>query len=267
MERATAAAIEKWVRDGGVLVAAAGAARQDEYDEAFDGLDALLGRGAVLAYDRFRGPLRSKLELLFLKPLDTVRTEAGASFPAYAVRETFTPASNAVVLARFADGSPAWVSASAGKGAGYYLSAFPATAWLKPALPVMPCGKGGPETEADGSPKYPQFEPIAFDAAAGSAVIQPLVKAGIRPDIRIDKPHLLCNRLTGADGTVVTVVNLGRQQAGPAETVSLEIDGLTRAGRVWSYAFPKGLESSRNGNTLTIRLPRVDLVDLIVIEK
>jgi hypothetical protein len=267
MERATAPAIEKWVRDGGILAASAGAARKDEYDEPFTGLDAVLGRGPRTAYDRYRGALRSKLELLFLKPLDTVKPEAGAAFPALAVRETFAAASNAVVLARFGDGSPAWVSSAAGRGTGYYMGTFPATAWLKPALPVMPCGKGGPETAADGSPRYPSFEPVAFDAVAGSAVIRPLAQAGIRPDIRIDKPHLAANRLTGSEGTVVTLVNLGRQQAGPAESVTLEVDGLSRTGRIWSYAFPKGLESTRDGNTLVIRLPKVELADLIVIEK
>jgi hypothetical protein len=267
LERATAGAIENWVLDGGVLVASAGAAREDEYDEPFTGLDRALGRGARTAYDRYRGALRSKIELLMLKPLDVVKREDGSSYNAYAVRETFTPASNAVVMARFADGSPARVSTPVGKGRGWYTGTFPATAWLKPALPVMPCGKGGPETAADGSPRYPQFEPVAFDPAAGRAVTEPLAAAGIKPDIRIDKPNLVSNRLTGPDGTVVTLVNLGRQQAGPADTVTLEIDSLTRAGRVWSYAFPKGLESSRNGNTLTVRLPRVDLVDVIVVEK
>lgn len=108
---------------------------------------------------------------------------------------------------------------------------------------------------------------LRLSPANDAGLAAELAKAGIRPDIRADKAHLVFNRLTGSEGTVVTVVNPGRQQAGVAEAVTVEIDGLTRVGRVWSYAFPRGLESRRNGTVLTIRVPCVDLADAIVIEK
>jgi hypothetical protein len=108
---------------------------------------------------------------------------------------------------------------------------------------------------------------ILIDSAAVAAGIVSLLEAGIRPDIRSDKPNLACNRLTGPDGTVVTVVNLGLSAGNVAESVKLEIDGVSRVGRVWSYAFPKGLESASGGNGLTVTIPRLGLADVLVIEK
>ncbi|MFO7535257.1 MAG: hypothetical protein R6X19_06190 [Kiritimatiellia bacterium] len=108
---------------------------------------------------------------------------------------------------------------------------------------------------------------ILIDSAAGADWLVPLSDSGLRPDIRSDKPNLACNRLTGPRGTVVTVANLGLPAGGAAESVKLEIDGVSRVGRVWSYAFPKGLESASEGNCLTVTLPRLGLADVLVIEK
>ena len=131
---------------------------------------------------------------------------------------------------------------------------------------MLPCGKGGPEAMADGSPRYPSFEPVDFDEAAGALVLRPLADAGIRPDIRADRPHVVCNRLAGPGGTVLTVVNLGMQQRGAVKPLRLEIDGVDRAGKVWSYGFPEGLATEARPGGITITLPEVQLGDIVVIE-
>ena len=129
------------------------------------------------------------------------------------------------------------------------------------------CGDSRDAAAADAIAAWVTKGGLRLSSTNDAALAAELTKAGLRPDIRADKAHLIFNRLTGTEGTVVTAVNLGRQQAGPAEGVTVEIDGLTRVGRVWSYAFPQGLENSRKGNALTIRVPRVDVADVIVIEK
>lgn len=266
LERATVAPITAWVKAGGTLYASAGAARKDEYDEPLNLLDAVLGRGARKTWHRYGGALRSDIELPFLKPLDRVKVGNG-SFPALATKETFTPAAGATVLATYADGTPAFVSMQTGKGRGYYIGTEPAEAWAQKALPVLPCGKGGPEKLPDGSPRYPSFEPVDFDAAAAGVILRPLRDAGIKPDIQASAPHVVCNRLAGPKGTVITVVNLGMQQRGAVKSLTLSVDGIEGAGKVWSYFFPKGLRTERKGGTLTLTLPKVELVDIVVIEK
>ncbi len=263
MERATAKAVADWVKGGGVLYASAGAARKDEYDEPLPALSAPLGRGAQTSYMRCRGPVRSKLELLFLKPLDTVTLEGGGSFEAVGTVEKFGGGEDVAVLGRFADGSPAFVSRKHGAGRAYYIGAMPGEAWAKKALPVMPCGKGGPENRT----RYPQFEPVAFDAPAASAILRPLKDAGIAPDLRADQPNVVCNRLAGPKGSVITVVNLGHGQKGPVQNLSVSIDGIASARKVWSYYQPKGLAHELKDGTLTIQLPEVKLADVVVVEQ
>jgi len=269
MERKTAEAIAEWVRKGGVLYASVGAARKDEYDEPLETLDDVLGRGAQTVYTRHRGPLRSKIELPFLKPLDriTLAGEEAKTFPALASVERFSPTSEVAVLGCFGDGSPAFIRNRYGKGTAYYVGTKPATAWLQKALPRLPCGKGGPEKAADGSPRYTSFEPVDFDPIAGSVVLAPLWDAGVKPGILCSATNVVISRLTGPKGTVLTLVNLGMQQRGPVSPMVLHLEGIERVGRVWSYEFSEGIESEIAGGTLRIVLPRLEWADLVIIEK
>jgi hypothetical protein len=263
MERATAKTIAEWVKDGGVLYASAGAARKDEYDEPLADLDAVLGRGNPTKYQRYKGALRSKLELLFLKPLETVKLADGGAFDALATVEKFKAVKDAEVLGRYADGSPAFVRIKTGKGFGYYMAAMPGEAWAQKALPVMPCGKGGPENKI----RYPQFEPTDFDAAAAAAIVKPLADNTIVGDVKTDAANVVCNRLAGPKGTVVTLVNLGQTRKGTASDVKLQVAGLKSAGKVWSYAYPKGLKHELKEGLLTISMPELGLADIVIVEK
>ena len=261
LERATAKRIAEWVEGGGVLYASVGAAREDEYDEPCDLLDPILGRGKRISYARYEGPLRSKLELLFLKAQDQVKLPDGKTFEALASTEKFGASQGANILAIYADGSPAFVSAKVGKGTGYYVGTMPGEAWAKKALPVVPCGKGGPESNSS------QFEPTDFDPVAASVILQPLVDAKIQPDVRADKPHIVCNRLASGLGTVITVVNLGQTQKGSTRDVTLSIDGLDEPGKVWSYAHRDGLKHDYKGGSLSVHLPLLGLVEIVIVQR
>lgn len=260
LERATARAVAEWVQAGGLLYASAGAARKDEYDEPLADLDAVLGRGSRTAFERYKGPLRAKLELLFLEPLETVRLDSGPSFSALATLERFKAAAGASVLATYADGSPAFVRAQTGKGAGYYAGSFPAEAWARKALPVVPCGKGGPESNSS------QFEPTAFDPVPASLILRPLIEAGVAPEIASSQPNIVCNRLASDRAIVVTAVNLAGTTRGPARDVALRIPRVPSAVKVWSTASPQGIEHHLESGSLILRLPALDLAEVIIVE-
>jgi hypothetical protein len=265
LERATAPAIIEWVQSGGTLYASAGAARKDEHDEPLAALDAILGRGKRKAYHRYKGALRSKLELLFLKPLDKVQMNDGKIFDAIATRETFAPAKNATTLATWADGTPAFVSTTSGTGRGYYIGAMPAAAWAKSALPVVPMGKGGPVSNSS------QFEPVDFDPIAGNAILTPLREAGILPEVSASIPNITCNVLSSEKGLVITVVNLGHNRRGPVTNVTLTLQGLkteTLSDTAWSWAYrkPEGVKLARSAKGIEIALPTLKITDVIVIE-
>jgi hypothetical protein len=260
LERATAKALAEWVKEGGVLCASAGAARKDEYDEPLTDLDPVFGRGPRKSYERYKGALRTKLELLHLRPLETVKLPDSQTFSAFATVEKFQAAKDAAVLATYADGSPAVVSAAFGQGRGGYAGAMPGEAWARKAVPVVPMGKGGPETNSS------QFEPTDFDAGAASVILRPLLDAKIAPDFRLSHPNIVCNRLQSPKGTVITVVNLGHQRRGPAKEVTLEANGLPAPAKVWSYAHPEGLQHTFKDGALTVQLPTLGLTDILVVE-
>lgn len=262
IERATASVVADWVKTGGVFYAGVGTARKDEYDEPFDGLDALLGRGTINEYHRFGGPMRSKMELPFTTAMDTVSIgDEGKAFDAIITRERFTPAPGAQVIARFSDGSPAGVCMPGGAGAAYYFGVMPAAAWARHAIPLRPAGKGGPESSNC------QFEPVDFDLVAAEAILKPLKDFNIQPDLRVSVPHVVTNRLQGEKASVITIVNLGRQQKGKLSNVEVEIDNVPASIlRVWSTSQREGLKHSYSDGTLKLLLPELDLGSVVIIE-
>jgi len=261
LDERAAPKIVEWVHNGGILYASGGAARKNQYDEPFTALDDVLGRAEPREYTRYHGALRSKIELLFLNPLGKVAYADGSGFDALATLERFNKAGNAQTIATLADGSPAMVSMNIGSGAGYYVATFPGEAWAKKALPLKPAGRGGPESS------FTQFEPTDFDESAGSAILMPLRNAGIRPDLFSDKSMVVLNRLHSDKSDVVTAVNLvGAQQRGPVKDLTIAVDLPAAPARVWSYHYRAGLESHFDGHVLAIKMPELDLADVIVIE-
>ena len=109
LDRKAAKAIKEWVNAGGSMFATAGAARKDEFDASLTDLDEVLGRGKQVAYQRYKGPLRARLELLFEKPLDQIKPTAGESFKALCSLEEFEVIKGATVLATGKNGRAAWV--------------------------------------------------------------------------------------------------------------------------------------------------------------
>ena len=255
LERLAAEALKDWVTEGGVLFATAGAARRDEFDEPLTELDPVLGRGAPKTFRGYRGPLRAKLELLFEKTLD----RAGG-VEVLCSKETFEPAAEARVLARYdSDNQPAWVKHTVGKGVAYYSGILPGQAFVKPALPVQPAGKGGP---------YGDFEPVNFDPAAQSMILRPLQDNQILPDVSIAHRGVVAGRLSGPTSTVLPLVNLAEQHDGRLHNLKIVLTGVARPPqRVWSCFYPKGLPFKVLGHQVTITLPALQTADVIVLSQ
>jgi len=273
IEQATAKNVAAWVKAGGVVYLTAEAARRDEYDMPFTGLDAVVGRGAAVKTDRYKGPLRAKLELLWLEPKTAAHLKgldaqynAGEPGPpgaptiyrVYASLETFAPAKGATVLGTLDDGSPALVCAKSGKGWGYYTGTLPGQAFVRAALPIRVMGKGGPDTG------FSHFEVIDFDRNAWKAILAPVVKAGLASDLMINKRGVVGNILTGPASTVVTLNNLARQQDGTARDVTVRLPGVrpAKAVRTALHA-PATFTNEKDG--VTISLPEIDDADVVVI--
>ncbi len=262
LERVAATAIATWVQDGGTLFATAGAARRDEFDAPLTTLDAVLGRGAATASERYKGPLRARLELLFVKPLDTMSLTDGKALPVYCCREEFTAAPTAQVLATYQNGKPALVTTASGKGRAYYTGTLPGQAWVKPALPLVPQGKGGPHT----APHMTEWQ--GWDAVAAGVILVPVTAAQVAPDVLANHRGVITSRLKGPQSTVITVVNLALEADGTLRDVELRVSSARPVKRAWSCFHAQGsmLQPDAAAGTAVVRLPTLGPADVIVLE-
>jgi hypothetical protein len=262
IERKAAAEVKAWVKAGGTLFATAGAARKNEFDEPMTELDEVLDRGKSLAYERYKGPLRARLELLFVKALDEMKLSDGKTLPVFCSREEFEPGKAAMVLARYKDGKPALIANECGKGRAYYTGTLPGQAWAKAALPVLPQGKGGPHT----APHMAEW--LDHDAVAAAVILLPLQSAKLDPDVVANHRAVIINRLKSDRSTVITLVNLALEADGELKDVELRIAGAKALKRAWSCFHAKGnlLSGAENGVGV-VRLPTLGPADVLVLEQ
>lgn len=261
IESKAADALAGWVKEGGTVFATAGAARKDEFDAPLTKLDEVFGRGKTISYERYKGPLRARIELLHVKPLDEVKLADGKTLPVYCSREQFDPTATVKTLASYKNGKPAFTANSFGKGQAYYTGMLPGQSWVKAALPVLPQGKGGPHT----APNMTEWQ--GWDASAADVILTPVKNAKIEPDTVASHSGVVVNRLKSDKSTVLTVVNLGLEVNGELKDVELKISGTRPVKRAWSCFNAKGslVKSTDNGTTV-IRLPSLKTADVVILE-
>jgi hypothetical protein len=261
LDRAAAKAVKDWVKAGGTAFATAGAARKDEFDAPLTELDEVFGRGKSVSYERYKGPLRARLELLFVQALDEVGLAGGKKLSVYCSREEFEPAGEAKVLATYKSGKPALIENESGKGRAYYAGTLPGQTWAKAALPVLPQGKGGPHTAAH------MTEWLGHDAVAADVILTPARSAKIVPDVTVNRRGVITGRLASDKSTVIPVVNLALEADGELRDVELRVTGGKGIQRAWSCFHAKGnlLGGGENG-VAVVRLPTLGPADVVVLE-
>jgi hypothetical protein len=191
------AALEKWVRAGGVLLATAGAGRFDPYHAPQPGMAAVLGLQERRTEDK-QPFIRPRQELPFLKPLDTAVGD-GWEMPCLSTSERIKPGKDAEVLARFkGERGAVFLRRKLGKGSIFYVAALPGVAYLWSALqpPLVP--DRGPHTHSI---------PTNFDKGARALLAHVLDAAGVQPSV-VAKPGLIDARLLKAPkGFILPVAN------------------------------------------------------------
>ena len=115
LERAAARAVRDWAKAGGTVFATAGAARKDEFDAPLTDVDDVLGRGKQIACERYRGPLRARIELIHLKRLDELKLSGGQTLAVYGSREKFAVGKKCKCWRRTRTARRRWWPASSAK--------------------------------------------------------------------------------------------------------------------------------------------------------
>jgi len=265
IERKAAEKIKQWVENGGIIYASCGAARKDEFDQPFNTLDSILGRGKQISYIKYRGPLRAKIELLFQYPIDRIQIREKTT-TVLCNKEVFEPLPESEVIARYcSDGSPAWIKTKAGKGVSYYGGTLPGQTYIQSGLEVLPCGKGGIDQKFCHSGAG-ILEPVKCDQVSENLILLPLKENKILPDVTVDRNGIVTGRLKSNNAIVLPVVNLTENKNVKDVNIKIrQIDFVPQ--RVWSCFYKNGLKFSFDDSQITIKLPEINAADVIVIEK
>ncbi|MBN1607863.1 MAG: beta-galactosidase trimerization domain-containing protein, partial [Polyangiaceae bacterium] len=209
VSRAASEAIAQWVREGGQLLATAGAGMFDELDQPNTALREILGVDEQ-ALDVEQPALRYiKQDLPFALPLDTVTWRGGwqtQTFPIYSARSHVRLA-GARPVATFDDGSAAITSAQVGRGRTTYCGFLPGLSYFAPAVPRRPVDRGGTNEDA-----FTFFIPTEFSRPVARLVGLPA--AHVRRDVLCSEPLVESGLIESDSGAVIPLVNFG---AGPVE--------------------------------------------------
>ncbi len=251
----SAKALEKWVKDGGTLVATAGVGRYGSYREANPELSKLLGveSRTVQEKDTF---LRPRQELPFIKATASVNGDA-FQFPALSTRERIKPASDAKVSATFSDDkSPAVITRKLGSGTVHYAAAYPGMAYLWAALqpPMVPDRGVGTHTI-----------PVNFDKGA-DAFIQSMIRAAAIQPVVTAEPRLIDTRLVkGSDKVYFLPLANFNEKVGQDVKLAVWLPKGTKVGTVTSANRGK-LGTKQDGELMTLTVPTLGYGDMIRID-
>jgi hypothetical protein len=241
-------ALEQFARNGGTIVATAGAGRFGTYREANPAMEKLLGISSrkLEEKDRFFRPLQ---EMQFLKQLGTVTGE-GWKMPALAIQEQIKPAADAEVVAKHQAGDPAIISRKVGKGRVIYVSALPGVAYLWSAYqpPIVP-------DRAANTHKVP----VNFDAGAKALIGKMVADAGIEPPVQTGG-SLIDTRLIRSGKTYILPVANYNETVGQDVTFTLKIDGT--ASDVIS-AYRGKLDAKTENGRLVFTIPKLGYGDMV----
>jgi hypothetical protein len=248
---ALVAAVEAWVKAGGVALSTAAAGLRDPYGEKSELWHKLAGLKNVQTEQRTTF-LRPRQELPFLAPLATV-VGKGWKMPALATKERAEPAAETTVLARFDDKSPAVFERKLGKGRIIYVAAHPGLAYLWSALQPPAVPDRGPGTHTI---------PTKWDAGARALLAGVLKMAHVEPAI-VARPELIDARLLEAqDGYILPVANY-HDKVGQKVTIAVRTKKkVTKAISAYHGALPVKSEDGR----VTLTIPALGYGDVLRLE-
>jgi hypothetical protein len=193
VSRAASAAIDAWVRAGGVLYLSAGAATRDEFYEPYVPPFAanLWPANAALNIVVQSGVFIERRDLSSLSPLTTVTLNLGTgsfSLPAIGARLTLRSDVPAP-FATFADGTPAGVVVNCDSGRVVAVGFMPMLAYGRQA-------NFQATTLAEVWPSNPR-----------QIIARPLQEAGIDPVVKSSAPVVEANLLAGTNGNALVLAN------------------------------------------------------------
>jgi hypothetical protein len=242
-------AVEQWVRNGGVLVATAGAGRFDPYRAPNKAWEQLFGLNNRTTEEKERF-FRVRQELPYLQPLAHAQV-GGVKMPQIAIDEHITPAADAKVLASFDDGAPALINRALGNGQVFYCAALPGVAYLYTALQPPTVPDRGVVTHT---------VPTNFDPGAAAIVKMALDAAKYRPSLTVNGGLIDTRLIKGPSAYVLPMANYNGEIGKPV-TITLNVqEKIVKATSAYSGNLPIAI---REAGTATITIPKLGYGDIV----
>jgi hypothetical protein len=253
LRRTAAQRIADWVRQGGVLVASAGAARRDEFDAPLDALEPVFGARSE-GFEIKGDPGRPRYETRAAKPLARLTPVPGAAMPAVAFDQLFlaerlAPAAGAQTILTAADGQPAGVVNVVGKGLTVRLAALPGLAYVHEALQ--------PPYEIDG------YLPTAFRAALRDFIAWPAQRAGAFRVAAAASPIAEVVRYDGPDRAVVFIID---HNAKPTDRFTFELFAAAGYAKAVAASGAAVKLADKGNGVLEVSLPMI-VADAVVLSR
>lgn len=247
LSRAASSAIDKWVRDGGVLYLSAGAATRDEFYEPYvpPFAGALWPDNAARELQKEAHSYNERTDLPTIKPLARVRVNLPDNrfeLPVLGCRLNLRR--DVKAFATFDDGTPAGAVVTHGRGKVIALG----------FLPMLAYGQGAGFKPATLEEKWP--------AAPRQLIQLALTAAGVEPVAKSSVPVVETSLLAGASGAALVLANYTYQ---PIQSLTVDLKlpqaqlkRLTRA--VSTEGKPVRLQKMSGGVRLTLPLEWTDIV-------
>lgn len=245
---AAASVVEQWVRNGGVLVATAGAGRFDPYREQTTVWQQLFGLAERVTEEKARF-FRVRQELPYLQPLAHVQV-GGVKMPQIGIAEQIRPAAGVEVLASFENGAPALISRALGNGRVFYCAALPGVAYLYTALQPPTVPDRGVVTHT---------VPTNFDQGAAAIVKMALDAAKIEKPVVTDGGLIDTRLIKGPRAYILPLANYNSEVGKP---VAITLNVKEKIAKATS-AYCGSLKLQANGNAVTVALPKLGYGDIV----
>ncbi len=249
------AALGSWVEAGGVLVASCGGGFLDEFGRDNPAAHALYGvKEQSLAKDAALPMILAKQDLPPAKPLDQARW-GDATAQVVAWKQTLVPG-EAKVLGAFADGKPAVVERTHGKGRAVLFGFLPGVAYLKSGLPLRPVDRSG---SIEG---FDHFLPTGMDAGLRRALVDAFLPPGFPRPVETSEP-LVEATLLESPGQKRLAVPLMNWTGRPQAALRVRVASVTpRAVRSVERGALKGASV---GGAYEVTLP-LDVADMLLVD-
>jgi hypothetical protein len=205
--------LDAWVKNGGVLYAAAGVGHLNQFNEPAPVMMGLLGVKSVsVAKNAYH--LRPLLELPLAPPIDTITLDDGEKIAAIGMKQVLAVdgASGAKVIGKWSDGSAAVTVRDYGKGKAFAVGTLAGHSFFKTGTKPLPWARGGYKN---------LYAPIDFDPAATKlALLGVDARPGLARDVVCSNKHVEALVLDNKGGTLVTLVNWAND---PAKAVKVTL--------------------------------------------